>query len=274
MATLFGRLSSRRSCFNGCDGCERYPTIALAIPPDLKEVRTVAIVQSSYVPWKGYFDLIRLADHFVIYDEVQYTRSDWRNRNRIKTAQGTVWLTIPVLHAGRRWQRIDEAVVVDSRWRRKHWRTLVQSYGKAPFFRDYADMLERRYLGDDAVRLTTINESFIRDVCGALGIETPISRSTDFRGSGDRMSRLIDICAALGADRYLTGPRARSYLDERRFAVAGVTVEYMQYDRYPEYLQLHQPFEHEVSVLDLLFAAGPDAWRYLAAPLGEVVQAA
>jgi WbqC-like protein family len=227
--------------------------------------RSVAIVQSGYIPWKGYFDLIGLVDHFVIYDEVQYTTSDWRNRNRIKTPTGTAWLTIPVLHAGRRRQRVDETVVADGRWRRKHWQTLSHSYARAPFFAEYAEALAERYLVDDEVFLSRINEGLIRAICASLGIETHISRSTDLPGEGDRVGRLVQICAGLEAEVYLTGPRARAYLDERRFEVEGIRVEFMDYSGYPEYPQLHRPFDHHVSVLDLLFAAGADARTYMQA---------
>lgn len=223
----------------------------------------VAIVQSSYIPWKGYFDLIGLADHFVIYDEVQYTRRDWRNRNRIKTERGPAWLTIPVLHAGRTSQRVDEAAVVDAHWRRKHWRSLLQNYEGARFFDDYAELLRARYLDVDDHLLSRINEGFIRDLCNALQIETPISRSTDYPGSGDRVGRLIELCVGVGADVYLTGPRARGYLDEHRFAAAGIAIEYMSYTGYREYGQRHPPFEHEVSVLDLLFEAGGNSPAFL-----------
>jgi hypothetical protein len=225
--------------------------------------RRVAVVQSSYIPWKGYFDLIGLADCFVLFDEVQYTKADWRNRNRIKTAAGPRWLTIPVLTAGRHGQAICEATAAGGRWRGTHWRTLAQSYGRAPFFDDYAGSLESLYLEDDDVLLTRINERFIRWLCDALGVATPIIRSSELPGAGDRVGRLVAICAALGADAYLSGPRARSYLDERRFEEAGIALEYMDYGGYPPYPQLHGPFVHQVSALDLLFAVGGDAAAHL-----------
>jgi hypothetical protein len=225
--------------------------------------RRVAVVQSNYVPWKGYFDLIGIVDEFVLYDDVQYTKNDWRNRNRIKTANGVQWLTIPVAHSGRFGQRIDEVQTVDSRWREKHWRALSQAYAPTPFFARYRGDLERLYLESDERALSAINRQFIEVTCRLLGISTRISRSTDYRIDGDRSERLVALCRSVQADTYLSGPAAKSYLDESLFKTAGVNVEYMDYSGYQEYPQLHPPFEHSVTVLDLLFNVGPDAPRYM-----------
>ncbi len=225
--------------------------------------KRVAILQSNYIPWKGYFDLIGLSDEFVLYDEVQYTKNDWRNRNRIKTPQGVQWLTIPVSHSGRFGQRIDEVHATDSRWRARHWRSLLQSYGASPYFAEYRNTVEELYLGSEETRLSVINRSFIEALCSALGISTRISWSSDHSGEGDRIERLIGLCRALDAEIYLSGPAARAYLDESAFARAGIELEYMDYTGYPEYAQPFPPFEHAVSILDLLFSNGPQAARYL-----------
>jgi len=225
--------------------------------------RRVAVIQSNYIPWKGYFDIVNLVDEFVIYDSVQYTRRDWRNRNRVKTPQGLSWLTIPVEVKGNYHQRISETKVSDARWGRRHWRTLSHNYARAPFFREYRPWLEELYLASEEVFLTAVNERFIRSICGLLGIETRISRSPDEEGDGDRTERLVQLCRAAEATEYVSGPTARSYLDEPRFARAGIAVTYMDYSGYPEYPQLFPPFEHEVSILDLILNTGPDARRYM-----------
>jgi hypothetical protein len=226
------------------------------------ERKTVAIVQSCYVPWKGYFDLINAADEFVLYDDVQYTTNDWRNRNRVKTQQGTKWLTIPV--ATRLGQRIDEARIADRRWAAKHWRTLAQSYARAEWFAHYARRVETLYDAAAAEPLlTNVNRLFIDAVCAELGIETSISWSSDYGIGGEGSARVLALCRELGADRYLSGPRGRDYLDEPAFVDAGVEIEYVGYDGYPEYPQPHPPFDHSVTILDLLFCTGPDARRYL-----------
>jgi hypothetical protein len=224
--------------------------------------RRVSVVQSNYLPWKGYFDLIRAADRFVFYDIVQFTKNDWRNRNLIKTAGGLLWLTIPVAHSGRFGQRIDEVEASDDRWREKHWRSISQAYAKAPYFAEYRDLVERLYLGSQERRLSAINRTFIEALCGALGIETPFASAAELELPEDRVDRLIAICRHFGAEEYLSGPAARAYLDEARFEAAGIRVRYMEYD-YPEYPQLHGPFEHKVSAIDLLFNVGPEAPSFM-----------
>jgi hypothetical protein len=224
--------------------------------------KTVAIVQSCYIPWKGYFDLINAADEFVLYDDVQYTTNDWRNRNRVKTPQGTQWLTIPV--ATRLGQRIDEARIADARWASKHWRTLAQNYTRAEWFERYAPRIESLYeAAADEPLLSNVNRLFIDAVCAELGIATPIVRSSDYGIGGEGSARVLAFCLELGATRYLSGPRARAYLDEAAFAAAGVDVGYVDYDGYPEYPQPHPPFDHNVTILDLLFCTGPDAQRHM-----------
>ncbi|HZP94408.1 MAG TPA: WbqC family protein [Burkholderiales bacterium] len=226
--------------------------------------RTAVVVQSSYIPWKGYFDLIGSADEFVLFDDVQYTRRDWRNRNRIKTAQGIAWLTIPVAVKGKYHQRIRDTRVSDPGWARRHWATLVQAYSKAPYFREGRDRFEPLYLGMTEQSLSLINRRFIDEICDILGIRTRISWSMDYELKEEgKNERLLGLCKALGCNRYLSGPSARGYLDEALFGQNGISVEYMDYLGYPEYAQLHGPFVHEVSILDLIFNAGPHVPRYM-----------
>jgi hypothetical protein len=223
--------------------------------------KRVAIVQSCYIPWKGYFDLINLVDEFVLFDDRQYTRRDWRNRNRVKTPAGPVWLTIPVRAKGRYDAPIN-TIEVEGSWRDRHWQTLAHSYRRAPFFDRYAAEIEPLYRGDETL-LSDVNRRFIDAICTILGIVTTITWSTDYRASGERSERLVDLCRQAGATAYLSGPAARAYLDEELFRGHGIDVAYMDYVGYPEYPQLHGPFDHHVSVLDLLFHTGPDAARYM-----------
>lgn len=223
----------------------------------------VAVVQSNYLPWKGYFDLIAAVDHFVLYDEVQYTRRDWRNRNRIKTAGGLRWLTIPVQTKGAFTQRIDETRIADPGWARSHWSALEQAYGDAPAFADTAAWLTALYrdFADDL--LSDVNEALLRRVCEQLQITTPISRSTAHPGAGGRSERLLSICTALGATEYVSGPAAKGYLDIDLFAQASVDVRWFDYTGYREYPQLHGTFVHEVSIIDLLFNTGSRGREWL-----------
>jgi len=225
--------------------------------------KKVAIVQSNYIPWKGYFDLINSVDVFVFYDDVQYTRRDWRNRNRIKTSDGTRWLTIPVNVKGRYDQRIKDTTVADDSWRRKHWKALETFYAKAPFFERYKAKLETIYLQGTETFLSEINMRLIRFVCEELGIATQLRTSDEFELLGDKTQRLLGICEQCGGDIYVSGPAARDYFDMQAAQDMGIAVEWFDYSGYPEYDQLFPPFEHAVTVLDLLFNMGDDARKYM-----------
>jgi len=227
-------------------------------------MKTVAIVQSNYVPWKGYFDLIHLADEFVLLDDVQFTRRDWRNRNRIKTPQGPIWLTIPVEVKGRYHQTIRETKIADPGWADRHLSSLRHSYARAPYFRELEPLLEAAYASAAAQSdLSAVNRVFIDALCELLAIDSKISTSADFALADDPTERLVSICRQADASRYLSGPSASAYLDEVRFKCHGIDVAYMRYDGYPEYPQLHPPFDHAVSILDLLVHTGPEARRFL-----------
>lgn len=225
--------------------------------------KCAAIVQSNYIPWKGYFDLINRVDEFVLLDDVQYTRRDWRNRNLIKTPQGRQWLTIPVEVKGKYKQLIRETRISDPGWGRQHWATLVQNYSRAAHFKDYREVFEDLYVSAHWQLLSDCNRAFLESICGILGIQTRLSWSWEHAASDGRNERLIDICRSVGATTYLSGPAAKGYLDEAMFNAHGISVEWMTYPDYPEYRQLHGPFEHGVTILDLLFNEGPRAKQYM-----------
>lgn len=237
-------------------------------------VKTVVIVQSNYIPWKGYFDLIHDADVFVLFDDRQYTRRDWRNRNQVKTEQGLQWLTIPVEVKGKYDQRIDETVIADGGWAASHWNRLAQLYRKAPCFGTYAGQVEALYRSAaDIAMLSFVNRMFLEGISALLGLRTPLRWSTEFPGAEGKTERLVGLCRATGAGRYLSGPAAREYLQAELFERAGIEVVFKDYDAYPAYPQLHPPFTHGVTVLDLLFNVGTDApwyiWGWRKGPLHE-----
>ena len=217
----------------------------------------VAIVQSCYIPWKGYFSLIDLADHFVLYDDVQYTR-DWRNRNRIRTSTGAQWISIPIAAKGHRFQRVRDAQVIEPGWAERHWRTLRHHYRQAPHFSEIAPAFEEAYArAGEETHLSEINGRFLRLMAGMLKISTPLHWSMEFPLVEGRTARLVDLCRQLGADEYLTGPAARCYLDESLFAEAGIRVLWMEYSGYSEYSQVHgSPCLHQVTAIDLLMNLG------------------
>lgn len=220
-------------------------------------------MQSNYIPWKGYFDIINQVDEFILFDDRQYTRRDWRNRNLIKTAQGLHWLTIPVHAKGRFEQRILDTMISDPEWADRHWKTIAGAYGAAPFFDQYRDALGALYRASGLERLSDVNRRFLEAICGLLGIHTRLSWSTDYTAEGSRTQRLVNLCRVAGATEYVSGPAARAYIEDDLFRNAGIELTYMDYSGYPEYTQLHGPFEHGVSIIDLLFNTGPDAHRYM-----------
>lgn len=224
--------------------------------------RRLAVLQSNYIPWKGYFDIIHDVDLFIFYDDVQYTKNDWRNRNRVKTPNGAAWLTIPT---GNDIDRlICEVPLTDRRWAAKHWKTLSQCYSRAPHFKTYKAFFEYAYLDMQWDHLSRLNQYLITEISREfLGIETEFRDSREYRASGTKLDRLIDIIQKAQAAVYVSGPSARSYIDPGRFEDAGVQLVYKSYQDYPEYPQLYPPFEHGVTVLDLLFNVGPDASYYI-----------
>lgn len=226
--------------------------------------KRVAVLQSNYIPWRGYFDIIGLADEFVIYDVVQFTKNDWRNRNRIKTPQGPIWLTIPVATAGRLGQSIAQTRIADRNWAARHWRSISQAYARAPHFERYRQRLAAAFEACGQLEwLSAVNRALIETVAAELGLATRISSAADMSLEGDRTQRLVGLCRALGAGVYVSGPRGRNYLDVGLFHDAGIAVEFVDYSGYSDYPQLHGAFEPAVSVLDLLFNTGPLARSYM-----------
>jgi hypothetical protein len=223
------------------------------------------ILQPSYIPWRGYFDQIRRAETFIFYDDVQYDKHGWRNRNQIKTAAGKQWLTIPVHSAGVTAGIPIKDVRIDwsKPWVRNHLKALETSYSKAPFYRKHAPLLESIYSRHDEL-IADFTVETTKLLAGALGIHTTrFLRSSQMkRAAGRKTERLIQILQEVGAKHYLSGPSARDYIDAEAFTKAGITLEYMKYE-FPEYPQLYPPFEPNVSVLDLLFMTGERALRYI-----------
>jgi hypothetical protein len=228
------------------------------------------ILQPSYIPWRGYFHQISKADCFIFYDDVQFDSRGWRNRNQIKTPQGVKWLTIPVYKKGARAEGTlikDVRICPDTRWQDKHRRALEHSYSKAPFFNAYMPRLERFYqepwefLSELVIEMTMA-------LASELGVpRRRFVRSSTLQAEGNKTDRLLNLLQKAGATHYITGPSARSYLEEEKLLAAGISLEYMSYD-YPEYTQLYPPFAGAVSILDLLFMKGPAAMQYILAKPG------
>jgi WbqC-like protein family len=226
---------------------------------------TVAIIQSSYIPWKGYFDIIHDVDEFIFLDEVQYTVRDWRTRNRIKTSNGSIWLTVPA--GSDRNRLIRDVSIDDNSWQEKHWRSIVHSYSRAPYFRQYADFFEEFYRAHAWTNLSEMNRHMTEKIARELlGIRTRFTDSSTYSAQGSKLDKILDLLRRSHADRYISGPSASGYLDRTRFEELGIALVLKDYSGYPEYEQLYPPFEHAVSVIDLVFNTGPHAadfiWNY------------
>ncbi len=220
------------------------------------------ITQSNYIPWQGYFDAISQADLFVIYDDVQYTRRDWRNRNRIKTQHGLQWLSIPVQVKGKFQQLIQDVEVVSGDWAAKHWQSIQHAYKQAAHFSDFERQFQTYY--EQAAQLSflsEINVFFLRKICQLLDIQTSFRQSQEYPKAGNASERLLQICQQAGASTYLSSPRAQAYLDLAIFEEAGIAVEWLDFSGYSPYPQLYGDFEEKVSVLDLIFNTGKGAFN-------------
>jgi len=224
-------------------------------------MKKIAILQSNYIPWKGYFDLIAAVDEFIIYDDVQFTKNDWRNRNKIKTPNGIEWLSIPVGQNIKR--RIRDVDLPTNNWQEKHWKTLMSNYGNAPHFNVIATWLKPLYLAQTYTHLSQINRCFIEAVCSYLGIKTIISNSWDYRILNGKTERLVDLCLQSGGTEYISGPAAKAYIEEGVFNRQGIKLTWFDYSGYPEYPQLWGKFIHEVSIFDLLFNCGKDSHQFM-----------
>lgn len=225
-------------------------------------MKKIAILQSNYIPWKGYFDLINMVDEFIFYDEVQYTKNDWRNRNKIKTTQGLQWLTIPVRQKNLE-QKIKDTKISDKKWSIKHWKTITQNYSKSKYFKEYKDIFEELYLTCDEEYLSQINYKFITTINEILGIKTNLRWSSEFELVDGQTEKLLGICKDCNADIYLSGPAAKDYFNEDLAKQENIKVEWMDYSGYKEYEQLNPPFEHGVTILDLIFNEGDRAKEFM-----------
>ena len=227
--------------------------------------KSIAILQSNYIPWKGYFDIIASVDEFVIFDDVQFTRRDWRNRNKIMLNGSLHWLTIPVNSKGKYFEPINSITIANHAWARKHWQTIAQAYRGAPYFAAFAPVLEDLYeQAAELKMLTEINELFLRGLLGFLGLPANFTRSDAIpRGTNSPTGRLVEICRARAATEYVSGPAAKSYIERELFDAAGVALRYANYSGYTAYEQGTQTFEHGVSMVDLIMRCGEGARRHL-----------
>ncbi len=225
-------------------------------------MKKVAVLQSNYIPWKGYFDIIHDVDEFIFHDDLQYTKNDWRNRNKIITQQGLFWLSIPVGSDEHR--LIDEVKMKDGQWQKNHYQILYMAYHKASYWKKYEDFFQYVYLERQWEYLFEINRFLITHIShDFLHINTKFSDSRMYPTHGVKHEKLLSLVQASGADLYVSGPAARNYIITDDYDKAGIEIVWKDYTGYPEYQQMSKCFMHQVSVLDLLFNMGDDAPYYI-----------
>lgn len=211
------------------------------------------ILQSSYLPWKGYFDLAREADLFIFYDDAKYTKNDWRNRNKIYSPNGIQWLTIPI-PADAVHLKVHQVEIREHAWQAKHYKAIQLAYQRAPFFSQTQGFLQELLLNQTWHSLSELNQFGILQISKMLGIKTRFADSREFELKGNRVEKLVHLLKQAGATEYLSGPSARDYFQdlEHLFPEAGIRLIYKDYSRYPAYEQNRKQFVHEVSILDML----------------------
>lgn len=226
-------------------------------------MKKVIITQSNYIPWKGYFDGISQTDVFVVYDDMQYTKRDWRNRNQIKTPQGLKWLSIPVEVSGKFFQKIKDTRIADDKWGYSHWDQIKQNYAKSKFFNEMSEWIEPLFKNCNYKYLTEVNMHFIQAINDFLNIKTEILYSSQFELLEERTDRLVNICKIIEATDYYSGPAAKAYMEIEKFTNEKINVHYFDYTGYPIYEQLYGEFEHSVSIIDLIFNEGHNSKLYI-----------
>lgn len=222
--------------------------------------KKLAILQSNYIPWRGYFNLIMKASEFIIYDNVQYTKNDWRNRNIIKTSNGLCWLSIPI--GGKIKSNINE-IELGKGWQSKHWKTIEYSYKKSKYFDEITNLIKPIYFDEGITLLSDFNIILIKKICGYLSIKTKISNVCDYHVSGEKNHRLIELCKLTNSDIYISGPSAKNYINEDLFLKNDIKIEWATYDNFPSYPQLWGAYEERVSILDMLFNCGKSSVDYI-----------
>lgn len=224
----------------------------------------IAILQPNYIPWKGVFDLIDQVEVFVFYDDVQYTVKDWRNRNIIKTSHGDKWLSVPVIHKGKRNQLIHEAKINNNEnWQKKHYKSIKLAYSNAEYFDEYHYILEELYLKNSWSKIANLDIFSTKLIAKALGINVDWVRAKDLNfGGGKEGDKVVKICNYLNCKHFINGPNSKPFMNNKIFNDAGIKLDYINYD-YKEYNQLHPPFKHNISILDLIFNCGKESINYI-----------
>ena len=225
-------------------------------------MKKVAVLQSNYIPWKGYFDIIHDVDLFIFHDDLQYTKNDWRNRNKIYTQNGLSWLSIPV--GTNEHRLILDVKMNEKKWQKEHFNKIKLAYSKAPYYKKYIDFLEYVYLEKQWDYLYELDRFLITQISKEfLGCSTSFGDSRDYNPKGSKHEKLLNLLINCGADLYVSGPAAKDYIISEDYKKANIQLAWKNYNGYPEYKQFNYEFNHNVSILDLLFHTGDDAPYYI-----------
>jgi hypothetical protein len=214
--------------------------------------------QPVYLPWLGLFHKIYLADKFCIYDIVQYQTHDFNSRNKIKTHTGGIWLSVPVESKFHLEKKLCDLRIVNNGWNKKHFRTIVMAYKKAPFFEQYIEGLEQILIKKTYEFLTDLNTDILVYLLQALSIDIPLVKASDYDFVGKKSDLVLDMCKKLGASKFIFGALGKNYADVESFTQAGIQVYFQDY-QHPVYNQLYGDFLPYMSVIDLLFNEGPQS---------------
>mgnify|MGYP004526412003 CR=1 FL=1 len=226
------------------------------------EKMKVAVLQSNYIPWKGYFDMINDVDLFIFYDEVQYTKNDWRNRNKIYSKQGLSWISVPVEYTFGQ-TIIDTKIKTTQNWQLDHWNKLSNAYKKTPYWDMFKDFFYDVYFNKQWENLYELNRYLIKTISkDFLGITTQFADSRDYHSDGQKADKLLSLLHNVGTTEYVSGPAAKDYISDKQFEEIGIKVIWKDYSGYKEYKQVREPFETGVSIVDLLFNTGKNAPIY------------
>lgn len=218
----------------------------------------LSVHQPQYIPWLGYFHKIAHSDLFVLLDDVQYKKREFQNRNKIRTKEGFIWLTVPVITKGRYYQKISEVEIDNTTdWGLEHLKSIRLNYSKSEYYNLYIDFFEKLYKINWEY-LCELNVETVKFILKELGINTPIEFSSKLKLESTSTQRIIDICKHFGADTYLSGAGGRDYLDESAFEKNGIKVVYQDF-KHPQYKQIYDGFEPFMSSIDLLFNCGPES---------------
>lgn len=225
-------------------------------------MKKVAIVQSNYIPWKGYFHMINFVDEFILFDDMQYTRRDWRNRNDIKTPNGLLRLSVPVKTKGKYFQKIKDTEIDGKSWAKEHWTSIMHNYKKAPYFDEISSWLRPLFLDHEHTNISELNELFLKAICDYLNITTSITRSSQYEIKEGKTERLVNICIQADANEYISGHAAKIYMEPHIFSDNNIKLSWFDYPDYPQYPQLWGDFIHNVSIIDLLFNCGKSSLNF------------